>query len=181
MNQSLKLAKSLGFEFYFDWEACRTIEGYYRLEGSILFCIKRGLRFAEYADLLWMETPTPDINVAKEFAQGIHAARPNVMLGYNLSPSFNWDKMNMTEEELEQFIPSMAQLGYVWQFITLAGFHMDALVSEVFARNYEKDGILAYVQYVQRREKEEKVDQLLHQKWSGANLKDREVNLATAG
>jgi isocitrate lyase len=85
----------------------------------------------------------------------------------------------MTENDIENFIPNLASMGYCWQFITLAGFHMDALISEVFTRNYEKHGMLAFVQYIQRKEKSEHVDQLLHQKWSGANLKDREVELAT--
>ena len=85
------MAKKHKFEFYFDWDSCRTDEGYYRIEGSIMYGIKRGLEFADYADVLWMETPTPDLAVAKEFADGIHAIKPHVMLSYNLSPSFNWD------------------------------------------------------------------------------------------
>lgn len=103
------------------------------------------------------------------------------MLGYNNSPSFNWDLYFKNPEDLEAFIPSMGKLGFVWQFVTLAGFHMNALMSEVFSRNFAEKGMLAYVEYIQRKEKQEKVDQLLHQKWSGANLKDREVNMASAG
>jgi isocitrate lyase len=68
----MKFAKQNGFEFYFNWDDCRTEEGYYRVEGSVIYCIKRGLLFSNYADMLWMETPTPDIAVAKEFADGIH-------------------------------------------------------------------------------------------------------------
>jgi len=68
LEEALKIAKKNKFEFYFDWESCRTEEGYYRVEGSIAYCVKRGLIFADYADLLWMETPTPDLSVAKDFA-----------------------------------------------------------------------------------------------------------------
>lgn len=87
----------------------------------------------------------------------------------------------MTDDDIENFIPNLASMGYCWQFITLAGFHMDALISEVFTRNFQKSGMRAFVQYIQRKEKEENVDQLLHQKWSGANLKDREVEMASGG
>mmetsp|Transcript_44912 Transcript_44912/g.43487 ORF Transcript_44912/g.43487 Transcript_44912/m.43487 type:complete len:92 (+) Transcript_44912:1175-1450(+) len=91
--------------------------------------------------MLWMETPTPDLLVAKEFANGIHTFKPHVMLSYNLSPSFNWDAHKMSEEDLENFIPNLSEMGYCWQFITLAGFHIDALISEVFSRNFYKNGV----------------------------------------
>ena len=158
LNEAQKLAKSLGFQFYFDWDSCRTEEGYYKVEGSIAYCVARGIVFSDYADVLWMETPTPDLQVAQEFSQGVHSVKPNVMLSYNLSPSFNWDAQKMTDEDLENFIPNLASMGYCWQFITLAGFHMDALISEVFSKNYEKTGMLGFVQYIQRQEKKEKVD-----------------------
>ena len=72
LAQALEMATKHKFEFYFDWEGCRTEEGYYRIEGSISYCIQRGLLFADFADMLWMETPTPDLQVAKEFAVGVH-------------------------------------------------------------------------------------------------------------
>lgn len=87
----------------------------------------------------------------------------------------------MTETDLENFIPNLASMGFCWQFITLAGFHMDALISEVFTKAFQSKGMLAFVQYIQRKEKSEKVDQLLHQKWSGANLKDKEIEIASGG
>lgn len=68
LNEALDFAKKNKFDFYFNWEDCRTEEGYYRIAGSIAYCVKRGLLFSEYADLLWMETPTPDLAVAQEFA-----------------------------------------------------------------------------------------------------------------
>jgi len=145
LAEAQELARKHKFEFYFDWEACRTEEGYYRIDGSVAFCVKRGIIFSDYADMLWMETPTPDLSVAKEFADGIHAAKPHVFLSYNLSPSFNWDAQKMSEDDIENFIPNLASMGYCWQFITLAGFHMDALISEVFTKNYDKTGMLAFV------------------------------------
>lgn len=86
--------------------------------------------------------------MAQEFANLIHAEKPHVMLSYNLSPSFNWDAWKMTEEDLENFIPNLASMGHCWQFITLGGFHMDALISEVFSKNYAKTGMLGFVQYI---------------------------------
>lgn len=83
MRDSLKLAKKLGFSFYFDWEATRTPEGYYKVEGCVDFCVRRGVKFSPYADVLWMETASADYDIAKEFAEGIHKTVPHQMLGYN--------------------------------------------------------------------------------------------------
>lgn len=138
LEQARKLAHDLGFNFYFDWEACRTDEGYYRLKGDIDFCARRAVAFSDYADIIWAETHSPDLKQAAEFAAKVHAVKPNAMLGYNNSPSFNWDLHFKASEDLENFIPAMGKLGFVWQFVTLAGFHMDALMSEVFTRNFAK-------------------------------------------
>ena len=78
--QAKEYAKELGFDFYFDWEACRSEEGYYKIDGNLEYCVKRGVKFAEVADLLWMETPRPDLELAKGFADGVHAAKPHQML-----------------------------------------------------------------------------------------------------
>lgn len=179
LKDAKQLAHKLGFDFYFDWDATRTSEGFYRIRSCPEYAIKRGRIFAEYADLLWCETPTPDLNYAKKFSDGIHAMHPHQMLAYNLSPSFNWDAAKMNDSDIEQFIPNLAKLGYSWQFCTLAGFHMDALISEVFARAFAKEGMLAYVSYIQRKEAEEGVKQLLHQKWSGVDIKDREITIVS--
>lgn len=182
LQAAQQYAKENGFAFYFDWESNRTDEGYYKLKrGDLDYPVARAIAFADYADLVWMETHSPDLAQAKEFADKVHAVKPNCMFGYNNSPSFNWDLYFKKSEDLEAFIPAMGNLGFTWQFVTLAGFHMDALMSEVFSRNFATKGMLAYVEYIQRKEKIEKVDQLLHQKWSGANLKDKEVTLASAG
>lgn len=101
------------------------------------------------------------------------------MLAYNLSPSFNWDASGMTDFELERFCSDLGKCGYVYQFITLAGFHMNALVSELFTRKYAKEGMIAYVRDVQRKERAADVDQLKHQKWSGAEYSDKLMKLGT--
>jgi isocitrate lyase len=114
LDEALKLANQNGFGFYFNWEECRTEEGFYRVEGSVLFCVKRALIYSECSDMIWMETPTADLQEADAFAKGVHLVKPNTMLAYNLSPSFNWDAMKMNDEELENFIPNLASMGYCW-------------------------------------------------------------------
>ena len=97
LNQAKQFAESLGFKLEFDWDACRSYEGFFKLKGNVEYCVKRGVQYSQFADMLWMETPKPEISVAKEFADGVHAENPNVMLAYNLSPSFNWDSSGMTD------------------------------------------------------------------------------------
>merc|ERR1719440_281314 len=166
-----KKAADLGVgEVHFDWEAARTIEGYYRIKGSTDFCIQRAIAFAPYADSIWMETGKPILSQAVKFAQEVRAVYPHQMLSYNLSPSFNWDASGMTDAQMETFIWDLAKLGYCWQFITLAGFHCDALGIDNFAKEYAKRGAAAYVQLIQREERKNGVETLTHQKWSGAEI-----------
>ena len=179
LKEAQEFAKELGFEFYFDWESARSEEGYYKLKGDLEYCVKRGLKFAEAADLLWMETPKPNLELAKGFAAGIHAEKPHQMLSYNLSPSFNWDSSGMTEKEIASFIPDLAKNGYCWQFITLAGFHLNSLMCEIFSREISSQNMMKYVELIQRPEAKEKVEQLRHQKWSGVDLRDKEVELSS--
>jgi isocitrate lyase len=94
----MAFAKQHGFEFYFNWETNRTEEGYFNVKGSVLYCVKRGIAYSDYADLLWMETPTPDVATATGFARGVRKVKPTQMLAYNLSPSFNWDAAKMTDQ-----------------------------------------------------------------------------------
>ena len=101
----------------------RTEEGFYKFKNGLEACIRRGLAFAPYADLLWFETSTPDIAQAKKFADAIHAEFPNQMLAYNCSPSFNWRKF-LSVEECETFQRELGELGFKFQFITLAGFQI---------------------------------------------------------
>ncbi|KAL7577664.1 hypothetical protein ACA910_015176 [Epithemia clementina (nom. ined.)] len=166
---------------YFDWEKCRVREGYYQLRPSIDYCIQRAIAYAPYADLLWMETKIPAISDAEKFSEGVRSAHPHQMLAYNLSPSFNWDKSGMTDEQIASLNDGLGRLGYVWQFITLAGFHGNGLITTELARAYADRGMLAYVEKIQRAEREHKVELLTHQKWSGAELIDQMVNVASGG
>eukprot|EP00571_Detonula_confervacea_P015572 CAMPEP_0172308786 /NCGR_PEP_ID=MMETSP1058-20130122/9280_1 /TAXON_ID=83371 /ORGANISM="Detonula confervacea, Strain CCMP 353" /LENGTH=573 /DNA_ID=CAMNT_0013021283 /DNA_START=153 /DNA_END=1871 /DNA_ORIENTATION=+ len=166
---------------YFDWEACRVREGYYRIKPGIDYCIRRARAYAPYADLIWMETGKPGIPDARKFSEGVKKLFPNQMLAYNLSPSFNWDASGMTDGELARFNDDLGKLGYAWQFITLAGFHSNGLIVTKLARSFGDRGMLAYVQDIQRQEKVEEVELLKHQKWSGAELVDRMVNVASGG
>jgi len=100
----------------------RTNEGFYYVRNGLEQCISRGISYAPYSDLIWMETSHPDLGMAKEFAQGIHEQFPGKLLAYNCSPSFNWSK-HLNETEMESFREELAALGYKFQFITLAGFH----------------------------------------------------------
>jgi isocitrate lyase len=122
----------------------RTGEGFFRVRGGIESCIARGLAYAPYSDLLWMETGTPDLDVAREFAEGIKAVYPDQMLAYNCSPSFNW-RAHLDEDTIEKFQRELGEMGYKFQFITLAGFH--SLNQSMFdlARGYAAEGMPAYV------------------------------------
>lgn len=166
---------------YFDWEACRVREGYYRIKPGIDYCIQRARAYAPHADLIWMETAKPGIPDARKFSQGVKKVYPNQMLAYNLSPSFNWDASGMSDAELARFNDDLGKLGYTWQFITLAGFHSNGLIVTKLARSFGDEGMLAYVRDIQRQEKVEEVELLKHQKWSGAELVDKMVNVASGG
>jgi isocitrate lyase len=122
----------------------RTAEGFYRVRGGIESCIARGLAYAPYSDLLWMETPKPDLDVARQFAEGIRSVYPDQMLAYNCSPSFNW-RAHLDEGTIEKFQRELGDMGYKFQFITLAGFH--ALNHSMFslAHAYADEGMPAYV------------------------------------
>ena len=123
----------------------RTTEGFYRIRPGIESVISRGLAFAPYADLLWVETGEPDIELAREFAAAIHAEFPGKLLAYNCSPSFNW-KRHLSDAEIATFQQELADLGYKFQFITLAGFH--AVNHSMFdlARGYAERAMSAYVE-----------------------------------
>jgi isocitrate lyase len=175
------LAKSHGIEIHFDWDAPRTREGFYRYQGGTKCAINRALAFAPYADLMWMETKKPITAQAKEFSEGVLSKFPEKKLAYNLSPSFNWDAAGMTDNEIEVFIKELGKLGFCWQFITLGGFHCNALAIDSFAKDYAVRGMAAYVQGVQRLERERKVETLQHQTWSGANYYDELIKVVQGG
>jgi isocitrate lyase len=127
----------------------RTEEGFYKFKNGIDACISRGLAYAPYADLLWFETSTPDIAQAKKFADAIHAQFPDQMLAYNCSPSFNWRKF-LSEDECETFQRELGELGYKFQFITLAGFHSVNLATFELAEAYKERGMAGYSEMQQR-------------------------------
>jgi isocitrate/methylisocitrate lyase len=122
----------------------RTAEGFYRVRPGLYACIRRGLAFAPYSDLLWMETSTPDLAEARAFADAIHSQYPDQMLAYNCSPSFNW-RAHLDDATIAKFQKELAAMGYRFQFITLAGFH--ALNQSMFslAYGYARDDMSAYV------------------------------------
>ena len=127
----------------------RTDEGFYKFKNGIDACIARGLAYAPYADLLWFETSTPDIAQAKKFADAIHEKYPDQMLAYNCSPSFNWRKF-LSVEECETFQRELGELGYKFQFITLAGFHSVNLATFELAEAYKERGMAGYSEMQQR-------------------------------
>ncbi|OKI01446.1 isocitrate lyase [Streptomyces sp. CB02923] len=127
----------------------RTAEGFYRVTNGIAPAIARGLAYAPYADLLWMETGTPDLAQAREFAEAIHARYPDQLLAYNCSPSFNW-RAALDDDRIAKFQRELGAMGYRFQFITLAGFH--SLNHGMFdlARGYAEHGMTAYVDLQER-------------------------------
>jgi isocitrate lyase len=127
----------------------RTPEGYFLVESGLDSAVARGLAYAPYADLIWFETSTPDLGEAREFADAIHDRFPGKLLAYNCSPSFNW-RRHLDDDEIAAFQPRLAEIGYRFQFITLAGFH--ALNESMFelARGYAEEGMPAYVRLQER-------------------------------
>ena len=127
----------------------RTDEGFFRVREGLEQAIARALAYAPYADLLWFETSTPDLGQAQEFAQAIHARHPGKMLAYNCSPSFNW-KRHLDDAQIEGFQHELGEMGFKFQFITLAGFHsLNASMFEL-ARGYAGEGMSAYVRLQER-------------------------------
>ncbi|EDP44835.1 hypothetical protein MGL_0642 [Malassezia globosa CBS 7966] len=164
-----------------DWDAPRTKEGYFHFKGGISAAIKRMKQFAPYAELLWLETKTPDLVHAQGFAAKIHQDFPGKWLVYNLSPSFNWSAHGFSDNDLRNFISDLAHAGFVLQLISLAGIHSTAVSTYELSRAFEKDGMLAYVDLVQRKERELGSDMLTHQRWSGAQYMDRVLQTVSSG
>ncbi|WP_127131907.1 isocitrate lyase [Georgenia sp. SYP-B2076] len=123
----------------------RTPEGFYRTNPGAGPVITRALAYAPYADLIWVETSTPDIGLARQVADAVHEQFPGKMLAYNCSPSFNW-KAHLTDEQIAAFQRELGELGYTFQFITLAGFHQLNYGMFELARGYAERGMSAYVE-----------------------------------
>jgi isocitrate lyase len=136
-------ARWLGVEVDWDAERAATPEGYYQVEGGIPYAIAKSLAAAPFADLLWMETKTADLEDARRFADAIHAVYPDKMLAYNLSPSFNWDTTGMSDDEMRRFPEELGRMGYVFDFITYGGHQVDGVAAEEFTTALQQDGMLA--------------------------------------
>ncbi len=160
----------------------RTAEGFFYVKNGLEQGIDRGLSYAPYADLIWMETGNPDLGMAREFAQGIHAKYPDQMLAYNCSPSFNWAKY-MDEKQMLTFREQLAEMGYKFQFITLAGFH--ALNTAMFELSsaYVERGMAGFSELQQREFalQNKGFKAIKHQSFVGTGYFDAVQNTVMAG
>jgi len=136
-------AKSMSIQVVWDCELPKTPEGFYQIRGGIDYAIAKSLAVAPFADILWMETKTADLEDARKFAEAIHAQYPDKMLAYNLSPSFNWDTTGMSDAEMKHFPEELGKLGFVFNFITYGGHQIDGMAAEEFATALKEDGMLA--------------------------------------
>lgn len=127
----------------------RTTEGFFKIRPGLPTAIARGLSYAPYADLVWCETSTPDLKEAKIFAESIRKEYPEKLLAYNCSPSFNWRK-KLSEKEIERFQRELGEMGYRFQFVTLAGFHSLNYSMFELARDYKERGMVAYSSFQER-------------------------------
>lgn len=162
----------------------RTSEGFYRVRAGIDQAIARGLAYAPYADLVWCETAKPDLEEARKFAEAIHAQYPDQLLAYNCSPSFNWEK-NLDADTIARFQQELADMGYKYQFITLAGIHNMWFNMFELAHAYAQgEGMRHYVEMVQRREfqaAEKGYTFVAHQQEVGTGYFDKMTNTIQGG
>jgi len=161
----------------------RTPEGFFEYRGGVEAAIARGLAYAPFADVLWCETSEPDLDQARRFANAIHARYPGKLLAYNCSPSFHWKKL-LGQQEIASFQSKLAQLGYKYQFVTLAGFHaLNAAMFEL-ARDYRETGMSAYAR-LQEREFElaasDGYSAIRHQRFVGTGYFDAVQTAITGG
>ena len=162
----------------------RTPEGFYRVRNGMEQAISRGVAYAPHADLVWCETGVPDIGFAREFAQAVHAACPGKLLSYNCSPSFNWKK-NLNDSQIATFQEDLAALGYKYQFITLAGIHINWFNTFKFAKAYAGgEGMKHYTEMVQEPEfaaREDGYTFVSHQQEVGAGYFDEVTTVIQGG
>jgi isocitrate lyase len=160
----------------------RTYEGFYVVRNGIEAAIARGLAYAPYADLLWFETSTPDLNEARQFAEAIHKQFPGKLLAYNCSPSFNWKKL-LDADTIARFQQELGAMGYKFQFITLAGFHALNYISFQLARGYAETGMTAYadLQEAEFKAREQGFRAVEHQAFVGTAYFDAVQEAITGG
>lgn len=160
----------------------RTSEGFFNVKAGVEAAIARGLAYAPYADLIWCETSTPNLEDARKFAEGIHAQFPGKMLAYNCSPSFNWSR-HLDEATIAKFQRELGAMGYKFQFITLAGFHALNMSMFELATGYRDRGMSAYVE-LQTKEFDSEVigyTAVKHQREVGTGYFDMVKDAITAG
>ena len=143
LYEAREKAKELGADAGWDCERVKTPEGYYQLRGGIPYAVAKSLAAAPFADILWMETKTADLDDAREFAHAIHSVYPDKMLAYNLSPSFNWDTTGMSDDEMRAFPEEIGKMGFVFNFMTYGGHQIDGVAAEEFAGALKQDGMLS--------------------------------------
>ena len=143
LYEAQEKAKSIGIQIVWDCELPKTPEGFYHIQGGLEYAIAKSLAVAPFADLLWMETKTADLEDARHSRTPSTPSIPDKMLAYNLSPSFSWDTTGMTDEEMKRFPEELGKLGFVFNFITYGGHQIDGLAAEEFATALKQDGMLA--------------------------------------
>ena len=160
----------------------RTMEGFYRTRAGLDQAIARGLAYAPYADVVWCETSKPDIEQARRFAEAIHEKFPGKLLAYNCSPSFNW-KRNLSNEDIATFQEQLGEMGYKFQFITLAGFHTLNYAMFELAHEYKERGMAAYSELQQREfdAEEHGYTATKHQREVGAGYFDDVAQVVAGG
>ncbi|MEN9938680.1 MAG: hypothetical protein RLZZ387_5259 [Chloroflexota bacterium] len=160
----------------------RTSEGFFRVKSGLEAAIARGLAYAPYADLIWCETSTPDLGEAREFAQAIHEKFPGKLLAYNCSPSFNWKK-KLDDATIATFQRRLGEMGYKFQFITLAGWHLINYNAFELARQYASEGMSAYVRLQQAEFGAEKdgYTATRHQREAGTGYFDEVATVISGG
>ena len=160
----------------------RTLEGFYKTKAGLDQAISRGLAYSPYADLIWCETAKPDLEEAKIFAEAIHKEFPNKLLAYNCSPSFNWKK-HLDNSTMKKFQSELRKMGYKFQFITLAGFHLNNYATFKLAQGYKKDGMAAYSELQEKEFAAEKdgYTSTKHQREAGTSYFDAISQALTQG
>jgi isocitrate lyase len=160
----------------------RSPEGFFYVKHGIDQAISRGLAYAPYADLIWCETATPNLEEAQKFADAIHKKFPGKLLAYNCSPSFNWKK-HLSDEEISTFQTKIAEMGYKFQFITLAGFHTQNIAIFELAEKYKSQGMSAYSKIQEKEFAREKdgYTSVKHQREVGTSYFDAVSNTISSG